>query len=412
MSTELRIHRRAMVLRTCLALLTLAGLVGQGAPYAQVAVDAPVVQSTTQSPRILLRAARLFDGRHLYDNAAVIVSEGTIAALGSADQVLTPEAIVRDLGDATILPGFIELHGHITLRGVPHETILRHGVTTVRDVGGPLFPPAGGDGRLRLLTAGPIITAPGGYPLPVFGSTDVAAAVESPTQARQLVRQLVAGGAVVVKVGLDPGGEPGAPWTTAHAPHPIPPWPLLSLDTVAAIVEEAHRLGRRVTAHVGETQGVSLALAAGVDEWAHMPCTAIAEPLLKQAVQQDVKIVTTLDTLSQCPGIHQNTATLAALGATLLYGAEIGHPEIPWGIDAAELHRILHVTGMTPLELFRTATAKAGEHLGLAPLGMLTPGAPADLIAVRGNPFTNFKLLEYPDLVMSGGRIVADHFDR
>jgi imidazolonepropionase-like amidohydrolase len=48
----------------------------------------------------------------------------------------------------------------------------------------------------------------------------------------------------------------------------------------------------------------------------------------------------------------------------------------------------------------------------MAPLGTLTPGAPADLIAVHGNPFTHFKLLEYPDLVISGGRIVVDHFDR
>jgi imidazolonepropionase-like amidohydrolase len=65
---------------------------------------------------------------------------------------------------------------------------------------------------------------------------------------------------------------------------------------------------------------------------------------------------------------------------------------------------------MSPLELFRTATSKAGEHLGLAPLGTLTRGAPADIIAVRGNPFENFKPLEYPDLVISGGRVVVNKF--
>lgn len=71
---------------------------------------------------------------------------------------------------------------------------------------------------------------------------------------------------------------------------------------------------------------------------------------------------------------------------------------------------MLHLTGMTPLELFHTATAKAGVHLGLAPLGTLTATAPADLIAVRGNPFENFKPLEYPDLVMSGRYIVVNRF--
>lgn len=65
---------------------------------------------------------------------------------------------------------------------------------------------------------------------------------------------------------------------------------------------------------------------------------------------------------------------------------------------------------MSPLELFRTATAKAGEHLGFAPLGTLTLDAPADLIAVRGNPFENFKPLEYPDLVISGGHVVVEKF--
>ncbi|MGH8613722.1 MAG: hypothetical protein ACREYF_17320 [Gammaproteobacteria bacterium] len=71
---------------------------------------------------------------------------------------------------------------------------------------------------------------------------------------------------------------------------------------------------------------------------------------------------------------------------------------------------MLHLTGISPLELFRTATSKAGAYLSLAPLWTLTPGAPADLIAVRGNPFEHFKALEYPDLVISGGRVVVKKF--
>lgn len=176
-----------------------------------------------------------------------------------------------------------------------------------------------------------------------------------------------------------------------------------SLDIVKAIVEAAHSLGKRVAAHVGEKEGVVLSLAGGVDEWVHVPCSPIEEALLKKAVEQGVTIVTTIDTLSHCPGIHANAAILAKLGAELLYGAEIAHTDIPRGIDAQELHLMLHLTGMTPLELFQTATSKAGEYLGLAPLGTLTATAPADIIADRGNPFENFKPLEYPTLSCLGG---------
>ncbi|MGH6821196.1 MAG: amidohydrolase family protein, partial [Methylocella sp.] len=344
---------------------------------------------------------------------AVLVAGGEIIAVGSPSELRGHADREMNLGDSTILPGFIELHAHLALRKIPRDTVLRHGITTVRDVGGPLLPPSGGDGHLRLLTAGPVVTLPGGYPISVFGKGWLAAPVQSAVEARQLVRKLVEGGAVVIKIALDLGGEPGAPWTTwamNHEPTAPPPWPMASLEIVNAIVAEAHRLGKRVTAHVGESQGVALALAAGVDEWAHVPCLEIGEDLLRQAVRQGVKVVTTLDTLSHCPGTDANARNLARFGANFLYGAEIAHVEIPWGIDAQELHLMGQLTGMSPLDLFRTATATAGAYLGLAPLGTLSPGAPADIIAVRGDPFKNFKLLEYPDLVISGGRFVANTY--
>jgi imidazolonepropionase-like amidohydrolase len=156
--------------------------------------------------------------------------------------------------------------------------------------------------------------------------------------------------------------------------------------------------------------GAALSLAAGVDEWAHVPCAEVDPEILRQAVHQGIEVVTTLDTLSHCPGVRTNAMQLARLGASFLYGAEIAHPDVPWGIDAQELQLAQHLTGLSPIELFRAATSQAGTYLGLAPLGTLGPGAPADIIAVRGNPFENFKLLEYPDLVVSGGRFVVDEF--
>jgi hypothetical protein len=250
--------------------------------------------------KLLIRAARVFDGVNLHTDAAVLISGDEVKEVGPAGNIKARGARKINLGDATVLPGFIELHGHLAFQHVPHDTVLEHGITTARDVGGPLFAPTGSDGHLRMMTAGPIITVPGGYPIPVFGHAghghaDIAAPVETTEQAREVVRHLVAGGAVTIKIGLEPGGEPGAPWTTGHEPSTPPPWPMPSPEIVQAVVEEAHSLGKRVAAHVAEPQGVQLALDAGVDEWAHVPCLEISDAQVAQAVAQGVKIVTTID---------------------------------------------------------------------------------------------------------------------
>lgn len=355
---------------------------------------------------IALHAARLFDGTDMRSNVAALIGDGKILEIGPDADIRARTAQHIDLGDATILPGFIELHAHIAFRHVPQDVVLRHGVTTARDLGGPLAQPTGGKGALRLLSAGPIITVQNGYPISIFGKGYIAEAAQSPQEARALVRRLIEGGAAVIKIALEPGGEVGAPWSRHHDKS-FAPWPTPSLETVSAIVDEAHRLGRIVTAHLGEAQGAALALAAGVDEWAHAPCAGLDDALLARAVRQKVRIVTTLDTLSHCPAIASNLQRLAKLGASFLYGAEIAHDDIPWGIDAQELRLMRHLAGMSALDVLRAATSQAGAELGLAPLGTLTPGAPADVIAVRGDPLTNLKTLEYPDLVISGGVIVA-----
>ncbi|MDO9048926.1 MAG: amidohydrolase family protein [Methylobacter sp.] len=389
-----------------------------------------VAQETGQSP-ILLHAARVFDGTNIRTNTSVLVINGKVAQIDSREAFKSSDAKVIDLGDdATLLPGFIELHAHITFQKIPADTVLKHGITTLRDVGGPVHKPYGGDGSLRVLTSGLIITAPDGYPIPGMGITNIAAPVSTEEQARETVRNLIEGGAVVIKVALEPGGEAGAPWVSSHGhghenqpaaehenPHHKPAhskqaWPLLPENIVKAIVDEAHQHDRKVTAHIAEEKGVQIAIGAGIDEWAHVPCDVIPEPLLKKAVARHVKIVTTIDTLSKCPGIAHNVNTLAALGAEFLYGAEIAHPDIPWGIDAQELIYMMHMANMQPIDVLRTATSKAGRYLNIPLLGTLQPGAPADMIAVKGDPVHALKILEYPDLVMSGGKIVLNNFGR
>ncbi|QPJ60926.1 MAG: amidohydrolase [Candidatus Nitronauta litoralis] len=421
--------------------------------------------NTTPDP-VLLKAARIFDGQDFLSDNSVLIENGKISKTGINVAAPSSNTKILDLGDATILPGFIELHAHLLYRKVQADKVLKHGITTVRDLGGPLHQPYGGKGSLRVLTAGPIITAPHGYPIPLMGAKNIAVAVSNEEEARKTVRDLVAGGAVIIKIALEPGGETGAPWSThhhhghhghstgkhsrqhtldqghstgkharqhtldqghstdkharqhtldhGHASHSTgnhsQGWPLLSESIVKTIVDEAHKNGRRVTAHLAEERGAQIAINSGVDEWAHMPCNTIPETLLKLAASQRVKIVSTLDTLSKCSGIVSNTKKWKELGGEILYGAEIAHPDIPWGIDAQELLYLQQLAKMNSLDIFRMVTSKAGKHLEIPMLGTLQTGAMADIIAVKGNPIHNLKILEYPDLVISGGEIVINQF--
>ena len=383
----------------------------------------PVIAGEAAKTAVLIHAARVFDGNTMRTNTSVLVVGGIVSRIDARETFKPDNLTVIDLGDATLLPGFIELHAHLGFQQVPADIVLKHGITTLRDVGGPLHPPYGGDGSLRVLTSGPIITAPNGYPIPALGTENIAVAVATEQQARETVRALINGGAAVIKIALEPGGEAGAPWTLGHhhidaehGPHHtidhIKSWPLLSEPMVRAIVDEAHKQDRKVTAHLSEAKGAKIAVNAGVDEWAHVPCGIIPDVLLKKAAAQQVKIVTTLDTLSKCSGVAHNADTWAKLGGEFLYGAEIAHPDIPWGIDAQELIAMMQLAKMPVLDVLRSATSKAGRHLNVPLLGTLQPRAPADMIAVQGNPTQALKILEYPDFVMSGGNCVLNNFEK
>lgn len=385
------------------------------------------------SSAILLHAARVFDGYEMRAGMSVLVNNGQIAQVGPRESIkIDKDLEIIELGDATILPGFIELHAHLSYQKVPPDIVLRHGITTIRDLGGPVHQPYGGDGRLRVLTSGPIMTAPHGYPIANLGATNIAVAVSSEEHARETVRNLIHQGAGVIKIALEPGGEAGAPWSSHHghahhesvnkthadthhphehkASHVSAAWPMLPEGIVKAIVDEAHKHDRKVSAHLAEAAGVRIALNAGVDEWAHIPCDPVPGSLLRQAVLQNVKIVSTLDTLSKCSGVAGNAARWVSLGGQFLYGAEIAHPDIPWGIDVQELMYLMQMAGMELLDTLRAATSKAGEHLGWPLLGTIQPDAPADIIAIKGDPEHHLKRLEYPDLVISGGQIIVNHF--
>lgn len=381
--------------------------------------------STTVVPGLpecqILTAARLFDGINFpQDNKAVLIEGNKIKQVGTLAELSSQCANQLDLGDSTILPGFIERHGHITFQNVNKSVVLKNGITTAQDVGGPLKAMEGGQGTLRLLSAGPIIQAVDGYPLNIFGGDGgfdkIGITVSSVTEAEAVVQELVSGGASAIVISLEPGGEPGRHWMTHGNPIPATPWPMLSAEITQAIVTKAHALGKRVMAFVGEESGLIRALDANVDELVHMPCAEISDDSLQRITDDGVTVVTTLDTHSTCEHMFGNAVELGMKGAKVIYGSEIAHDDVPWGINGQELHTMLHALSGEEVDfadvvnVIKAATSKAAEDLGIPGLGTLTPDAPADIIAVRGNPFEKFKILEYPDLVLSGGRAVVNNY--
>jgi imidazolonepropionase-like amidohydrolase len=334
---------------------------------------------------LLLTADRLFDGRRFHEPGAVLVEADRIVAVGGELDADAERTI--ELGDATIFPGFVDLHVHEQFGK------LELGVTTVRDLGAPLdaLEPARRHRGLRVLMAGPIVSVDGGYP-EVFRGPGIQLDAAGVAGARRAVRLLEGRGAAVIKIALDSNfGQ----------------WPMPSVAQVRAIVGEAHRRGLTVTAHAVGPDGVGRALAGGVDELAHAPCGA-TDAQLRSLVAREVEVVATLHVWrlvrNGCAGVAQR---LVDLGAELLYGTDAGNEGIPPGIDAGEL-RLLREAGLTPDEVLAAATSEAGEQLGLAPLGTLVEGAPADVIAVRGDAGKLSDSFESPLVVVAAGRVVAE----
>ena len=227
----------------------------------------------------ILTAKQLFDGVNFPKaNMAVLIKGNKVNRVGTPKELLGLCKNRINLGDATILPGFIESHAHITFQNVSKDTVLEHGITTAQDTGGKLLPPKGGQGTLRLLSVGPIIQAEGGYPLNIFtqpspgGPYDQIgypiSATSTEKEVKGVVKNLVNGGATAIKIALEPGGDAGAPWMQPHdGPVPKTPWAMLFLKQVQWIVAQAHVLGKRVIAHVGEQKGFDLAVKGVLTSW-------------------------------------------------------------------------------------------------------------------------------------------------
>jgi imidazolonepropionase-like amidohydrolase len=330
---------------------------------------------------------------------------GSIAVSGDRIVAAAPEnAAVIDLGDTTLLPGLIDAHVHLLLSGEPAanaRATLLAGFTTVQDLG------AVGYGNLELRdriaageVIGPRVVASGPWLGVSGGICDFQGiGVRGARAFRERVREDVARGADLIKVcvtgWLEEAFREAAKYEIAD-------------DELAAAVDEAHRLGKRVAAHALSEAGIEQAVAAGVDLIVHGGFTPTAT--LERMKARGVPQLTTLWSLREnapetaFSALRNHLRASWALGHPLAFGTDAG--VIPHGKNAREL-RELSAIGMTPAEIIRVVTLGAARAVGMAgQVGTLAPGAFADVIGVDGNPLVDPEALQRVTFIMMGGRVV------
>lgn len=407
---------------------------------------------------IAIRAARVFSGRGdaVLNNAVIEVQGHKITAVGSG-LAIPANAEVIDLGDATVLPGLIDVHTHLLmemdgqkvldqdaemLRIVATESTaerallgaksaredLEAGITTVRDLGN-----SGVEGDValrdainrgwlpgpRMVAATRALAAPGGQ----FGWLAPEArrlvdqeyvVLNGPDSARQAVREALYAGADCIKVIVN--GNPAN----------------VTLEEMTAIVQEAHRDRVKVAAHAIGDQATRIAAEAGVDSIEH--AYVVSDDVLKMMAQKHIFLVPTDDTLHGVEAMMfagreptaEERATLERvkgflegnrkrlqraieLGVPIASGSDmyLTVPGKTRGQASLDVLEALVEEGMTPVAVLHAATSSAAELLGLQDrVGTLEVGKQADVIAVPGNPLENINALELATFVMKGGAVI------
>ena len=334
-----------------------------------------------------------------FDGVVVIAPDGTIAELAPAGALRLP-ADLPVLGGPRcwIGPGAVDAHVHLAFGSRSDE--LRGGLVGVRDLGAPPSdarrwrttgrPPAGSP---SVAVAGPVITAPGGYPSRSWGADGFAAFADSPEWAKVVVRGLAADGIDLVKIALEPGAG----------------WPVPSPAAVRALVEAAHGAGLRVTAHALTGEMVARALEAGVDELCHTPTERLSDDLIERIAVAGVPVVSTLQTFfsaGQGADAARNAAALHRSGVRLLYGTDLGNTGTRVGVDPRELDRLAD-TGLGRLGALRAATeGSAGAYGVRGRTGRLTVGEPAALVLLSADPLVDPIAWCAPLAVVADGRLV------
>jgi imidazolonepropionase-like amidohydrolase len=402
---------------------------------------------TAQPPakRIAIRAGRVLDGRGgapLRD--AVIVIEGEQIVSVTPGGAVPPGAELIELAGATVLPGLIDTHSHVLLQGdisaadydeqllkqsIPYRAILAarnarlallNGVTTLRDLEteGAMYADVdvktaiekGEVAGARMFVATRALAPTGMYPLLGYSwELEVpkgVQVVDGVDGARRAVREQVGRGADWIKYYSDRryyfGGD-----GVLHS------WVNFSDEEAKAIVDEAHRVGRRVAAHAIGSDGIAAALRAGADTIEHGD--GLTDALIEQMLGKGVFWVPTVMVGAHvAPGRggvwpRMVDAEKAAFARALKKGVKIAFGTDAGGFawtalpQARELRYYVEY-GMTPMQAIQSATAVAADLLGWKDrLGTLEPGKLADLIAVAGDPLADIGELERVSFVMKAG---------
>jgi len=408
-------------------------------------------QSSTPS-RTVIRPGHVLDVRSgkMMENQAIVIEGDKIVSVGPASSA-PAGATTIELPNATVLPGLIDAHTHLTMNpkfgyenlgiSVPREALigahnarltLEAGITTVRNVGASGYSDvalrdainAGDVPGPRMIVSGPALSITGGHcdnnllPYEYHATGDgVADGVEN---VQHKVREIIKYGADVIKVCatggvLSKGDDPNASQFT--------------LEEMKAIVAEAHRLGRKVAAHAHGAQGVSWASEAGVDSVEHghlMDDNSVATlkkngtylvPTLYLMDWQKANVATThLPEYARKKMEMVSDKGQAAAKKAFQSGVKIGMGTdaavYPHGLNAHELEVYVRL-GMTPIQAIQTATINDADLLGWSDkIGTLEQGKWADIIAVDGDPTKDVTTLQHVKFVMKGGEVVKNEYGK
>jgi imidazolonepropionase-like amidohydrolase len=370
------------------------------------------VAGNAQDSTLAITADRLVDvvdGKSV-SPGVVVVRDGKIVAAGDRRSVtIPPAARVIDLGDATLLPGFIDAHVHLLLGGPPRanaEATLRAGFTTVQDLG------ALGYSNLRLrdsinhgVTPGPRIIASGPWLGVSGGICDFnGIGVHGRDQMLARVRDDAARGSQLIKLCI-------TGWPADGFAHPdsveIGP------DDVAAVIHAARDAGRPAIAHAIGRAGAASAVRGGIAGLAHS--AFLDDETIRLMHDQNTWIASTLVSFGQADSAVRNglmARMRAALAGSVkvILGTDAG--VVPHGSNASEFAALVGL-GMKPMEALRAGTIRAAEALGLADsLGSLAPGKVADLVAVAGDPLRNIEATRRVILVLKSGHTFSPRRDQ
>jgi imidazolonepropionase-like amidohydrolase len=427
-------------------MLAIACLLVESAGHAQV-----VAAGAAGNPPIVLKAAHLFDSvsGKMTENGMVVVSGNKILAVGANVQI-PANAQVIDLGNATLLPGFIDAHVHLGMQSsvewykdwysgmmrFPAEqalygahyakATLEAGITTVRDLGSTDYVSLGLRNAIRagmipgprMLVANYAIGSTGGHadqdPVPpqrIAVAGPILGVCNGPDECREAVRYQIKYGADVIKF-MPSGGVLSLSDPVDNVQ--------LTQDEMNAIVSEAHAWGRKVAAHCHGDRAAKMAIAAGVDSIEHG--SFLKDDTLQEMKRKHVYLVATLSAGawvgehldSYPPAIAVKARAAAAqmqqmfqhavkIGVPLAMGTDAGVE--PHGLNAREFS-LMAKNGLPPAQVLIAGTAHGADLLGIADqTGTLQAGKFADIIAVAGNPLSDMKATEHALFVMKEGTI-------